>query len=289
MAATKGTATPTSRDEEKTLIRFATLLGAFRLSKNPTAKGDNSIFRLISHDATCSVPSLSLLSSVNTTNQEEQPSSDDFERSQAEEHAVSNLSRPLCWGHCAKDDDDDDDTDDSPVENSVIRTTIPKDDSLGENVMDAPQHVVLENLSKSFLVLVEARLRAYITILARHGVSFSECPGLSLEEQEEGVLAIERKLATLIDIGTKVEIRNIVTSFSASTRGATVNGENTKLPLVMESTMDVFVPSHSNRQTNVTFLSRTTGSIEGEFLSMLFLREESRCLFVSLTILSRVT
>eukprot|EP00541_Cyclophora_tenuis_P008771 CAMPEP_0116567832 /NCGR_PEP_ID=MMETSP0397-20121206/15245_1 /TAXON_ID=216820 /ORGANISM="Cyclophora tenuis, Strain ECT3854" /LENGTH=423 /DNA_ID=CAMNT_0004094905 /DNA_START=18 /DNA_END=1289 /DNA_ORIENTATION=+ len=270
MAETQGKSTAPAGSPSITeqLKRFGSLLGAYRLkhhSKPSIDTSNGSLSDLMANNASCCIPSLSLLSKQHQQHHHHSDSQSPAQRSVAEQHAALNLSRPMMLvrphGHCATSSDVEGTT---IIDSPCVTPT--NSDSLRGSMMDAPQ-LVLENLASSFLVLVDARLRAYITILARHGVSFSECPGLSLEEQEEGVLAIERKLATLIEIGTSVVIQNMVTSFTALLHQepkAVVDGKRTSLPIGMETTMDVFVPSSlSNKQTNVTFSSRATGTLSG--------------------------
>lgn len=121
---------------------------------------------------------------------------------------------------------------------------------------------MLDNLASSFLTLTDARLRAYISILARHGVSLSACPALSEEEQKEGVFAVERKLETLIEIGTGLTIDNMVTFF----RLEVSDGDSDLVtPLVMETTMDVCIPKTCGGSEIVTVGASAKGSIKASF------------------------
>lgn len=286
-----------SPSHASTVARFATLLGAFRLKNMPqkNRKGsDGCLSTLFSSDSppsnetdsdqtdsTCSVPSLLLTSA--TQHKEESGCINscniNLDKLQVEEHASHNLSRMLLArpGSC---------TDTKSMSVSTDKTII---------ISELPLQM-LDNLASSFLTLVDARLRAYITILARHGVNLSECPALSQEERQEGILAVERKLETLINIGTGVTIDNMVTFFRLDESSANAEAqadaeaktnaegdakhqereiENEEkahphkltltMPLVMESTMDVSIPKIDSGSQLLTVGASTTGTIKASF------------------------
>ena len=247
---------------KSTIARFATLLGAFRLKKYPqnTKNNDGCLSTLFSSasSASCSVPSLSLTSYHHHT--EGGCHSHDEAKQQVEEHAASNLARPIDAKPARGTD--------STVKLQNVTTTDTKNTTSTTTTMIHQLPLkMLDNLASSFLTLVDARLRAYITILARHGVSLSDCPALDAEEQREGVLAVERKLDTLLEVGSGVAIENMVAFFRIEPEAVeqTTKDGGVRLPLVMETTFDVAIPEVAGGGTQlVTVAAAAKGNIEGE-------------------------
>jgi len=225
--------------------RFVTLLGAFRLKGMPEREvvtSDGCLTSLFSRvkDINCSVPSLSLKSS-------EHGVYTDFEddKHHIEEHAASNLSRPILASRV------DSSTNSTP--NKVVFGE--RDDSEVTLIHKLPSSI-LNNISDSFLTLIDARLRAYITILARHGMSLSECP-----------ISLEQKLNALINIGDGVRIENIVTFFNFE-EDIDLECKREKIfemPLHMEITLDVSIPNFTGSMELLTIKTRTDGYIKASF------------------------
>lgn len=226
--------------QHRMLARFATLLGAFRLKSMPErdhlTTNDDCISTLFSKKAFCSAPSLSLSSSeYYVTNNNED------DKHQIEEHAALNLARPIVA---------------SNVESSTNSTSRSEKYS-GLLSLDELPPTMLNNLGESFLTLVDARLRVYITILARHGINLSECPATSGE-------SLEQKLSTLIDVGTGVRIENLVTLFNVKekTEDCEENRKHVKMPFLMEVTMDVSIPCLGDNVELITIEASTEGLME---------------------------
>lgn len=246
---------------KSTIARFATLLGAFRLKKYPqnTKNNDGCLSTLFSSSssASCSVPSLSLTSYHHHT--EGGSHSHEETKQQVEEHAASNLARPIDAKPARGTD--------STVK--LQNVTDPKN-TIGTTTTTTIHQLplkMLDNLAASFLTLVDARLRAYITILARHGVSLSDYPALDAEEQREGVLAVERKLDTLLEVGSGVAIENMVAFFRITEQPEEEQKDGgVRMPLVMETTFDVAIPEVAGGGTQlVTVAAAATGNIEAFF------------------------
>jgi hypothetical protein len=242
-------------DKRSTIARFATLLGSFRLKELHQKKNKDINERLAAlfsqeSEFSCSVPSLSLtsLSHSDGANHPHRQAG----KNAAEEHASSNLARSLS-------------TKPNPKK---MRACVASDTDSTQNVTceefvtlaDLP-HQMLENLAGSFLTLADARLRAYISILARHGVSLSSCPALSGDEQKEGVLAVQRKLETLIQVGTGVTIDNMVTFFRVDE--SQCEPDDSSMALVLETTMDVCIPKTCGGDQIVTVGASAKGWITG--------------------------
>jgi len=258
MKQEKMTANDKLVDNRCVVARFATLLGAFRLKDMPKEKpgsSDGCLSTLFSSKpgAQCSAPSLSLLSTTCKIYHNTQE-----DKHQIEEHATLNLAHPLF------------------ARNINSGTNSTQDNSISEKNKSnlLPIHklpsAILDNLAESFLTLIDARLRAYITILARHGVNLSECPFVGGDELSEGVLSLGKKLGILINIGTGVNIENIVTLFSLGQGNVIMENERSlEFTLVMETTMDVSIPSRCNGSELVTMAANTKGLLKGEFCLLL--------------------
>jgi len=226
------------------IARFVTLLGAFRvkgMSEREVVTSDGCISSLFSQtkEANCLVPCLSLSSSKHNSSIH-----DEDDRHHIEEHAASNLARPILA---------------SRVESSTNFTfdnTIFGDRDFGLVPFHQLPSTILNNLSDSFLTLIDARLRAYITILARHGMSLSECP-----------ISLAQKLSALIDIGNGVKIENLVTffNFDENFNHKLENKEKTEMPLRMEITMDVSIPNFTGGMELLTIETKTDGLIKASF------------------------
>mmetsp|Transcript_25655 Transcript_25655/g.36187 ORF Transcript_25655/g.36187 Transcript_25655/m.36187 type:complete len:407 (+) Transcript_25655:47-1267(+) len=102
--------------------------------------------------------------------------------------------------------------------------------------------VLLDNLSASFSLLLDARLRAYASILLRHEVSLAECPSLTKEEQEEKILAVENKLATLTETGSRAVVDTMVTYFHEASPSETSFKSCSNFPITLEAIMDISIP-----------------------------------------------
>ena len=76
----------------------------------------------------------------------------------------------------------------------------------GEQGKEPPLQL-LENAAESFAVLVDCRLRAYATFLARHAIS------LAHKCESEGVLSIEQKVSTLLDAGKSIRATSMALQF----------------------------------------------------------------------------
>jgi hypothetical protein len=199
-----------------TLIKFASLLGTFRLKKaaekpeNPVESvfipNNGSLARLFNDQETCEAPigtfpSLSLMTMVG-----EQHMGPGMHKDAVEAHAVANLARSLVVAsdvsQCRVRGGDSDD--EKPLEPFFT-----------DDLRKVP-NILLDNLSASFSTLVEARLRAYLQLLARHGVSVGNSSDLQDAERDEALQAIERKLSCLLEIGKSISIDNLVTTFGVA-------------------------------------------------------------------------
>lgn len=140
------------------------------------------------------------------------------------------------------------------------------------SLADVPM-TMLKNLAASFSSLVDARLRAYTTILARHGVALAVSP--DGEHKQEAICAVERKLDSLMDIGSRITIDNIVTNFQPQSKLAmtrTVDGvEEIMMPLIMSAVIGLSVPRESDGQERVTIPIQASGAIVGTFLMLYML------------------
>lgn len=126
---------------------------------------------------------------------------------------------------------------------------------------------MINNLAASFALLVDARLRAYTTILARHGVALASAP----QVEHEAIAAVERKLESLVDIGSRISIDNMVTTFQPQSKLAMSrcvdNGGVVEIvmPLIMTAVLDTTIPKECEGQERVTVTLQAAGAIVGTF------------------------
>eukprot|EP00543_Licmophora_paradoxa_P003758 CAMPEP_0202456846 /NCGR_PEP_ID=MMETSP1360-20130828/14010_1 /ASSEMBLY_ACC=CAM_ASM_000848 /TAXON_ID=515479 /ORGANISM="Licmophora paradoxa, Strain CCMP2313" /LENGTH=394 /DNA_ID=CAMNT_0049076781 /DNA_START=353 /DNA_END=1536 /DNA_ORIENTATION=+ len=216
---------------------------------------------------------------------------------QIEDKAAHNLARPLLFcefGHSDSRESHHGIQDCNWIDDKNLFDTIPV-----KEVGTIPS-TLLNNLEESFLTLFQARLRAYVTFLSRHGLALldrhqdqqgDEEPhadgdaqthhGYENDEVFVGVSSVEHKLLTLLDLANQVKIENVVTAFSIveSNTGSTSCGSNinaavadtaniVNLPLTFKATLDVIVPvvgSALNKSKIVTLEVKVPGQVIGHF------------------------
>ena len=202
-----------------------------------------------------SFPSLSLERSPR-----EQLEGDLNRRASIEAHVSSLLSRPIL------------------VSNSATKSTLSEEN---ENESDALEFIaekseevpnlMLQNFFTSFSTLLNSRLRAYATFLARHGLSLFECSETA-EELEDGVTGVEQKLETMLEIGRLVSADAVVTSFQAKPEEAKVindeeqvDEQKVSVPLVMEASINISIPRPvGDGSESITVSFRANGNITGK-------------------------
>ncbi|CAB9512477.1 expressed unknown protein [Seminavis robusta] len=147
----------------------------------PSAKAANAVPLLLSRedDDDCDFSSFPSLSLEETTGNHHIGIFSS--KGDVESHVESLLSRPILLGQ-------------QPEEPEVSDSL---DEFFVEHLHAIPQFM-LNNFGKSFATLMNSRLRAYATFLARHAVSLAQCSDV------EGVIGIEHKLETMLGIGSQV-------------------------------------------------------------------------------------
>lgn len=126
-----------------------------------------------------SIPSLCLQHKPRAT---EEHRSDD--RKHTEEYAAGLLARRLTIGTKNKENPNTGEGD-----NDLFYT----------ETFESVKDILLQNINESFATLVDCRLRAYATFLARHGLSLAR-----KIEEAESVVNIEQKLTLLLDVGNQI-------------------------------------------------------------------------------------
>jgi len=272
------------------LIQFVTLLGTFK--QEPESENENGptssynealrdLMKMPENDQhrLYSFPSLLLESESESHSRS---SCCNKNRVEALEFGEANLARPIVVHS------------DSPVKCSP-NSTSKTQNSIGNGASGRPAHtaasektlgaidihmskvprLMLDNLSASFSLLLHARLRAYGDILHRHEVSLAECPSLTPEEQQVKILAVEHKLAKLMETGSRTIVNTMVTYFrvtttedSPATEGIrTVEQatptEKSILPITMETIMDISIPNLIGGNECITVSFRASGTITG--------------------------
>jgi hypothetical protein len=191
---------------------------------------------------------------------------DHSSRKQAEHYAVSLLSRPLIVG--GNDD-----------EKAISSVTERANELLGgfpcTGLPEVPA-VLLRNIYESFAMLVDSRLRAYATFLARHcdTLARSKKKNLPYSSAVVGVRNVEQKLGTLLDVGSRIEASSMWTTFEVAETGTDDDEEDERdgdlkrksysLPLRLEAVINLVVPGPSGVADTLSVTQTTTGVISGK-------------------------
>jgi hypothetical protein len=159
------------------------------------------------------------------------------------------------------------DTSEADTNDKTVPPTLTREAIRSNNVTEVPT-TLLKNLAGSFALLVDARLRAYITFLARHGEALAQSPQVPEEQREGATRAVERKLASLLDIGSRVTIDNMVTNFHPSPKlGMSCDVADgvgaVMMPLVMSALLDITIPKVDSGHERITVSLQAAGAISG--------------------------
>jgi hypothetical protein len=142
--------------------------------------------------------------------------------------------------------------------------------------------VMLENLFAAFDTLVDARILVYSKILRSHARSLARCNDANnSNDASTGLMAVEYKLKTLLEIGTSLSADSFATKFSVSSI-ATVDG--TKAEVASDGSSIIIVPItieahiadlhvHSPVEglaATIPLTFQAEGSITGKFASFIF-------------------
>jgi hypothetical protein len=143
---------------------------------------------------------------------------------------------------------------------------------IATKVSEVPQ-LMLQNFVNSFTTLMNSRLCAYATFLARHGLALLESSSASDDKLEEGIVGVEQKLETMLEIGRRVSTNAFATSFQVvKENGASVTHDDdaetcqVSMPLVMHAAIDISLstmPSGGQHEL-VTVSFRANGNITGK-------------------------
>lgn len=239
--------------EAKALVNLAAQLST-GCGNNPTTSTNLLVWQDEEECDFSSFPSLSL---------EESPGNyhtgNFANRGDVESHVESLLSRPILLG---KQEDEG--------------LTDPESDSLDEYFVERLEEVpslMMTNFCGSFSTLMNSRLRAYARFLARHGLSLAKSS--KTDQELGGVVGIEHKLETMLNIGSQV-------SLSAESSKLTIDPEKLlqevpkdeeddtvrlSLPLKMHITLDIALPhvKETDGDEHMQVSIETTGVVTGIF------------------------
>ena len=176
-------------------------------------------------------------------------------RRDVESHIESLLSRPILLGPQPADE---------PVGDSL-------DEFFVERLEDVPK-VMMANFATSFSTLMNSRLRAYATFLARHAISIAQC-----SEEMDRVVGIERKLETMLAIGSQVCATRVSSSFEIDPKGAQTvegdEGEASQVAVPLKANLCVYIQlphvkeADGNELMNVSL--HVNGRLSGKYSSAL--------------------
>lgn len=200
-----------------------------------------------------SFPALSLERSQN------EPDSTRESRKDVEAHVSALLARPILV---------------SSTNDVEVAEDDESDNCIAAQMSEVPG-LVLQNFYKSFTTLMNSRLRAYATFLARHGLALLKSAPSSDSELEEGVVGVEQKLETMLEIGRLVSTNAIVTSFqvdkTTKTTKENMDDETCEIsmPIVMDAAIDISLPRPGGEGSEiVTVAFHTSGTMTGKFSEM---------------------
>lgn len=138
---------------------------------------------------------------------------------------------------------------------------------MAQRISDVPL-MMQQNLTTAFSALVQSRLRAYATFLARHGLAMAECSETA-HELEEGVVGIEQKLEMMRQLGSLVCLEDSETSFHAVKEGLVSEEEEEDrkiaLPLRMIASYNILIPTIEGEAERLKISFETLGSITGKY------------------------
>jgi len=180
-------------------------------------------------------------------------------RGDVESHVESLLSRPILLGKKGEAMED-------PEESDSL------DEFFVENFQDVSQ-TMITNFCASFSKLLNSRLRAYASFLARHALT------LASEHDDEGVVGIEQKLETMQAIGSHIEVsalsceyQVLTTNQLRETRNATEDDTQDSqnfqesLPVKMTIAILISIPHarHDDGTESMTASFESSGTICGK-------------------------
>lgn len=181
-------------------------------------------------------------------------------------HVASLLSRPILVSNDPEkrsvDDDEEEDDESEFMEESITKV---------------PQ-LMQQNLVLSFSTLVQSRLRAYATFLARHGLSMA-ATSRPADDPEDSAVGVEQKLETLLELGNLVALGDVHMSFTVQREKATAKADGNELiasmPVSLKASISVLIPTLDGTQDCLTMDLSTSGSIAGKPTSSLGLSMSS--------------
>ena len=184
-------------------------------------------------------------------------------REDVEAHVSSLLSRPILVSNANSNEVNEVEDEDAQEEFFMAAE------------IDKVPNMMMQNFFDSFSTLLNSRLRAHATFLARHGLSLLKTSVENNDnELEEGIVGVEQKLETMLEIGRLVSTNAIATSFQAKAENATAvpqqeDGEESiskvSIPLTMDVSIDISLPRPGGGPSKVVTVSfHTTGSITGK-------------------------
>lgn len=137
-----------------------------------------------------------------------------------------------------------------------------------ESVSQVPE-VMKRNLVATFSTLVQSRLRAYATFLARHGLALSESAEANSKDRQGRVVGVEQKLETMLEIGNLLALDKVSVTFQAQRERATSvdDGDDDLkvfMPLRMKASLSVFFPDVKNEPKELHMPFGAAGNLTGK-------------------------
>lgn len=180
-------------------------------------------------------------------------------RGDVESHVESLLSRPILLGN----EQDRDCSIADPYEGDSM------DEFFVKSLEEVPK-LMLENFCTSFSTLMNSRLRAYASFLARHAVSHARCS--KTEEERECLALLEHKLDTMLHIGHQIAVEDLVSEFVVDPEQCSERLDSddaffqASIPLKMKISLDILLPhlETDRRDETLKVLFEASGNICGK-------------------------
>lgn len=175
-------------------------------------------------------------------------------RGEVESHVESLLSRPILLG---KQVDSVEETESDSLDEFVVKS------------FDEVPQLMLSNFCSSFSTLMNSRLRAYASFLARHALT------LASEHEDEGANGIEQKLEAMLSIGRQITFSSSSSEFSIDKKSLLQGHKDTasesgmtcdELPVNMNIVIEILLPQGTREGDSMSMTAsfQASGNICGK-------------------------
>jgi hypothetical protein len=159
------------------------------------------------------------------------------DRNQTKEYALSLLNRPLLW---------------QPETGNA---------TLLLEQFSKLKYLLLQNVYDSFKILVDSRLHAYATFLARHGLTLVK---KHIGHNVDSLACLEQKIQVLLQLGEQIEAHCISINFEVVDSDVMEEDDTSNLELEIVVKMEIRLPRPGKASQLIPTTIRVSGSIIGK-------------------------